>query len=350
MGRETHEKSPKEWLMTHRKRFERICVRYAAVIDNLRRLDYEAYRRLVGSRSMETDPHVARLLVDSNVSVAEFLDDAWLAVRWIWTNFVHIAGRDDEPSLSFAAVVRAIPMDLADGERLSKTKQQLADRVSTFSPGARACAILGCARSGDALSLNSLRYCDEHYGLALFNGMRHGYEEYDCNACKIFNALALRNTLSDRAHLWHAVHVIHLPSSSIGVDTRTLNDDTTRVRVVVFTTGETPTDPLRWHEGSDLTYRGKGGSHRRVPSGSFVHMSNGGRVIAWLRVHERDIQTGQWIPVVSIKRLISLEESVRTGRLNISWDGRVVYLNVNRTPPSSEDEWMGEDGWTFTTT
>jgi hypothetical protein len=322
---------PTDWWSQNRRRFHGMCARYGAVLRNLARIDHEAYRQLLESRSRETDHHVARVLAESNLEPAVVLDDAWFATRWIWTNAVVQGGLDPSgEEWSFTSLMRRLPRDPASGQRFVAHKRRLLEHLGEHTGGGGArCSILGCPDPGDALTLNSLPYCGLHHGLALFNGLRHGSGAYDCDACIIFNAVALRYTLSDGGHLAHALRVLRLPLGDRGTDTFLANG---HLRITGYANGEMPTQPLEFVAGPhNLTYRRPDGSRRRVPDDAFVHRTRGGRVIAWLKVWERSIDDGGWTPVTRTERLANLEDSVQTSRLlRGAWNAG-LYTRVDPT-------------------
>lgn len=77
------------------------------------------------------------------------------------------------------------------------------------------CNILTCFHVADGVTLNSMSYCKLHSGLALFNGLRHspvveGGHTF-CNACSVWNILALKFTGSDSGHVHHAMFTLTVP-------------------------------------------------------------------------------------------------------------------------------------------
>ena len=154
--------------------------------------------------------------------------------------------------------------------------------------------------------MNSFHYCDEHTGLALINGVRHV-----CDACHLWNLLALKRTGGDPSHVTHSRLYLHVPlhDSASGIN---------GIRIERFCgdrfdhNNDTPVH--RAYPGG-LQYMTRDGKLRRVPENAYVHISNStGLVTGWVRMWEYHTTTDAYHVVADEKRFLELMDKVHGWR------------------------------------
>jgi hypothetical protein len=165
-----------------------ICVQYTQILNAYRDERPVAYGALHASASLDTDPLVQALLVWSVergllASLDQFGVDVTFALQYQWNGAMEELGTGG--ALRSAAHVMQRLNDLrSDDVRSSEALLEAvfalkAAYLSHIGVDLRdlRCAVLRCHEwvPLDAVAFNSFRYCPRHVGLALFHGLRPGY-------------------------------------------------------------------------------------------------------------------------------------------------------------------------------
>ena len=202
---------------------DRLADKYAEALDRYRRERPKEWNRLRTSVSLATDGHVIDLLRYVGLYGPQFQRDVLALVRLVW----HRAMRGTDVPTPRLRDATAVMHDLADErtpeiyERVHAAKRAYLAQNQDWRPCTRrrglvgCCAVLTCwnalrVRPDDSLCLNSLRYCWEHRGLALFNGLRHSPDRF-CDACTVWNVLCLKITGGDRGHINQHIRTLQIP-------------------------------------------------------------------------------------------------------------------------------------------
>ena len=73
------------------------------------------------------------------------------------------------------------------------------------------CSVLTCWNRSGAFIMNSMNYCADHHGMAIFNGLRHANGVDFCDACGLWNVLGLKYTCNDWNHVHYHVRNMQIP-------------------------------------------------------------------------------------------------------------------------------------------
>lgn len=210
---------------------------YAAMVREYRQRHPKAYQDMLDSKTYCTDRHVRTLLQTMDALRPAFEDDVLFAVRYVWASTML---RDPtvratvmttpeerrlcEPNLLIHALGQTGEALDRVYSVLNRMKNRIFDHWERTHPRdhghSRRCCVLLCTRAlpPSAFVMNSLAYCDEHIGLALFNGLRHALppaldEDKFCRACQLWSIMGLR-TLLDYGHQRNHQETLEIPLRS----------------------------------------------------------------------------------------------------------------------------------------
>ena len=225
-------------------RAQEVIHRYNALMGNYQHSHPNEYTVMVNSTSMETDGHVTRMLHALNVPTRTFEDDVLFMVRYVWTTATKDLEKTINAKLKHLLDVSRLLFLLRDRETrtedlIAGINSVKAEVIKSVEDKEAACCILTCPQRGQH-SMNSRPYCNGHFGLALFNGLRH-----DCKACHVWSLLALKLDITG-GHMHNSIQTLDVP----------LIDKTTHMRLNVrlkrfcgpLKKGEV-WGPLRFHRG-----------------------------------------------------------------------------------------------------
>jgi hypothetical protein len=297
---------------------------------------------------LDTDHHVVRLLRDRcHVSPSQLANDVLLVTEWTWRTAMSSIG-NNERSSGFRHVVRALTDRGADDDTrrtmfrtIWEWKHRFILQTLGIDDASGHCQFLPCRRRCDrgCLRMNRMLYCNEHSGLALFNGMRHGGGSiYNCMVCPLFNIMALKTTVhpSDVMHIDNFLQMLQMPFVDQGTHAASFAPVRLRrfcvskmhsrvpFRTSVFT-GESYNRPLP-------LYVDRRGNEVPVPRFSFVALSQSNLVLSWVRLEEQRLHTGAWTPITDpaeMHRILTrLGPRLRGVRMtNRGWDNWEVEID-----------------------
>ena len=288
-------------------RAQEIVREYHTAMAEYRRSHRQAFNDMLGSTSLHTDGRVALMLSTMRIPREKFEDDVLFMVRHIWTTATENLETDKaelKPLLNISRLLFLL--------RDSKTRdKKLIEAINTVKGlvandtvvEQHRCALLTCPNPGrhDRV-MNSRRYCDDHFGLALFNGLRHG-----CDACHVWSMLALRFDISG-GHVHNSIETLDVP----------LKDETTHMRLNVRlqrfcdVSKKGGLGPLRFYGANQkpLSYRAKTGEYRLVPPNSFCHQNTYGHAVAWINIMTNYLPTDEWRPVTTMEKYKSIMDQL----------------------------------------
>lgn len=181
------------------------------------------------SKSKDTDGHVLTCLRHANLFNQKFENDVLFTALYIWEAAMRTMPskfkanaelrRLVDPKTSLECLQTKLSSALL--RLIYQIKQEYLLSESTWDQYERSlvhdCCILTCFEPAGEFGMNRLWYCDEHKGLALFNGLRHSpmiHGRRFCDACSLWNILALKTTMSDEGHVQAAAHNTRVPGYS----------------------------------------------------------------------------------------------------------------------------------------
>ena len=201
-------------------RAEEITHRYNAWMANYRILHFNNYTLMVNSSSTETDGHVTRMLHAMNIPMRNLEDNVLFMVRHIWTTATEklkdTIGAELKPLLNISRLLFLLRDAQTRNTDLIAAINSVKTNVIKGIANKEVCCILTCTQ-GRHHGMNSRPYCQDHFGLALFNGLRH-----DCRACHVWSLLALKLDISG-GHVHNSIQTLDVP----------LIDKTTHMRLNV---------------------------------------------------------------------------------------------------------------------
>jgi hypothetical protein len=216
---------------------------YDQIIDTSRTTgdDLNTPRTLLTTSTMDTvDFLVSRfLLPHSGMLDARWETDAMWAAEGEWL----LVQQKRHPGASLASLHRIW------AEKMQELAEEITDRRNILdrfvgelngnisgvtgrnglkgSSGGAPCAVRSCEKTkpplgtldGKGRTMNSLWFCDQHYGLSLLNALRHNPKvplqtkvpEGVCDTCLLWNIFGLKNGFKDEEHLKYAAD--HFASS-----------------------------------------------------------------------------------------------------------------------------------------
>ena len=255
---------------------------------------------------MQTDEHVGKLLSGSmfhidpseeamNVPNSVFERDVFYLLRVLWTAVVAryntIVPKEVQPAavtplLSVGGVLQMLRDHRSPA--LIEAIDNLKDVVTRLHPTKGPCSIMLCSRESSKV-MNSLDYCEKHFGLALFNGRRH-----DCDICHVWHVLCLRHNTTG-GHLYNTIQTLVVPVTDRAVQHGLQNirlkrfcDETLRGTYKMVFFGK---------QGPRPFYLNKGKQSRLVPFDSFCFVNQYNRAVAWIAIEDQNLRTGAWNPV-----------------------------------------------------
>lgn len=376
-------------------RFRAICRTMGEMLADYRVTHPDRFRALLDSKMADTDAHVLSMLRRYGRRTAAFEDDVWFALRYVWRvaiernpdfrAYLDVKQRERQPDApdlrplchtdTMLDRIRTRPVE-PDPNRVyfamrdvADVKTHLTDWVQSRSTpaelsGGQLCPLLICRNrrhapgQGVGFVLNSMWYCDDHAGLAVFNGLRHSTAEF-CGACGIWNVVALRATCMDVGHRHYAAREFEVPLRD--TDAGPLN-----VRIAKFRdpqavlTSKSPgwdidagfVDRLRLvgpREGVMYGHRRpEGRCWWRVPSLSWAMVNEHNVARAWIRVEiVEDPQTGIWVPVTAKDTLLEVLKLMReSNRSPIGdWGEDPPWRFPVRVPGGWSDREDFSNGW-----
>ena len=317
------------------QRMKQIIKTYNETLQAYEKHHKAAYDAMRASTSVSTDAHIHRLLVTMGIRGHQFEDDVLSMVRNVWVMVVEQYVTETPPSeqrkeflpiLSVSGVLQQLRHELSAGliQLIDRFKgavitETMKDRTSP------PCSFLPCVSDGKKV-MNSLWYCERHWGLALFNGMRH-----DCDACHVWSVLGLKRETTG-GHVWNTTHTSQVPLNDIGLQHGKLNVRVQRfcspnVTAVgsVFIGPRTPRP----------SYRNHAGQNRLVPVNSFCYVNAYGRAEAWAKVQVKNLRDDSWRDVVTRDQFNEIMEQP-------GWSSH--WSDVVFCPPSEENT-VGSNGW-----
>ena len=300
----------------------------------------DAFEAMMKSRSVETDGHVAEFLCtlsllnddvppdEMGISPITFEDDILFMVRFVWRNVIARVKPEDDtrPLLSVGGVLKRLRDDMSPA--LLESIDKLKESVTRYHPEGRTCSVMLCSAKGTK-TMNSLHYCGNHFGLALFNGMRH-----DCNVCHVWHVLCLRHATTG-GHLYNTATYLIVPLHDKGVQHGNMNIRLKRFCQPGTKGGGEPS--FVGTRGPRPSYSKTAKENRLVPANSFCYLNRYGRAEAWINLEIKDLRTDIWKPVTTHKRYHDILEQ-------LGWTdewGRPPFCKRNDTPSngwSSQNE------------
>lgn len=209
--------------------------------------------------------------------------------------------------------------------------------------GARRCSMLVCGALADGVTMNNLRYCRKHSGLALLNGLRHtplvGMTGF-CEACVLWNVVGLKTTMNDGGH-------VHMASERLFVPLHDKASGPLNVRVqryvkpgFVLSQQWDPYGAFRPVQGT-VYYRRGDGSARLVKRGAWyvpdMQRRDGHWAAVWVHLEQQDVRTGQ---PRTVTRNIEFREIMDQLKSTVGFE---LSSNV---PHETSTRWGGDDdGW-----
>ena len=235
------------------------------------------------------------------------------------------------------------------------------DRKKAGIDGSRAvCSVLTCWNtvSNQSFIMNSMLYCDDHHGVAIFNGLRHYNHRHFCHACGLWNVLGLKYTCEDWGHIQYHVLSMQVPF----MDELSSTHNRKNVKITWFKNpritfnhrkenfmsdyehgcGLTPHKLVKM-EGMNTQYKyiNKRGRSLRVPYGAVAFVNEDEIVDAWIRVMGMDLWTNEPVPVMKSEYIDRIFETIPNGNPLL----RIV------PDPDNVIRWSGEenpfDGYTY---
>lgn len=182
---------------------------------------------MLWSKSRDTDDHVLWCLRHTGHFGPRFENDVEFAALYVWRT----AMADLPWNMPLGPGLQALRQperlvaalrDRLDTSLLMEIRELKGRYLRTRYPWSyrqtldNGCCVLTCPEPAGAFVMNSLRYCDYHRGLALFNGLRHSPEvdgRRFCDACSVWNILALKTTMSDATHVHAAARNTVVPGN-----------------------------------------------------------------------------------------------------------------------------------------
>ena len=287
-------------------RAEEIVRQYHTAMAEYRGSHIHAFHDMLGSSSLQTDDHVARMMSTMNIPREKFEDDVLFMVRHIWTTATENLETDKaelKPLLNISRLLFLLRDSQTRNKKLIEGINAVKRLVANDTVEEHPCSLLTCPNPGrhDRI-MNSRRYCDDHFGLALFNGLRHG-----CDACHVWSMLAMRFDISG-GHMQNSIKTLEVP----------LKDETTHMRLNVRlqrfcdVSKKRGLGPLRFHGANQkpLSYRAKTGEYRLVPPNSFCHQNTYGHAVAWINIMTNHLPTDEWRPVTSMEKYKSIMDQL----------------------------------------
>ena len=319
------------------QRFHDICQGMNSMLEHYSVHHPDAFRALLYSQNQYTDGHVMTMLDRYSRKNRSFEDDVWFALRYVWKTTIernHVFRSylaEKEPALSpLCHTETMLQTALRDGGSYQDFESvgQLKQHYLTWKwlglqrpDGRMLCSVLFCDQTRHAqqgFSLNNMWYCDEHAGLAFFNGLRHSFSTGFCKACSIWNIVALKFTgqKGDRTHLDHMEKYFRVPledadSGPLNVRLQKFRDlryvipgwfgeDTSDAHIVDHLRLVGPKDGAMYEPAAASKHLRKGHKYdlRRVPPHSWAWLNDHNIAKAWIRVVTYNPQTDVWHPEV----------------------------------------------------
>lgn len=338
------------------QRFAEICTRMRDVLEKFKQKQPQAYRTLVTSRSMETDHLLIDFLKQFRMKHARFEDAVWFCVYHVlrvcfeWnTAFQKFLVEKQRPDLLPLCETGVLLQHHLRDHRSLKTLRAIeelktlyaewssewgGDSPTTGDDGVL-CRVLFCrvrnTHDGTGVVMNSLWYCETHKGLAVFNGLRHSPDAF-CEACGIWNIVALKYSLTDSGHLVAAYNHAVVPMRDAGVGDERLNirmshfHNASGLRLLfpdaMWGRREEMQQQLRFVEkGTSVLYRPTGSDKLRpVPDSSWVlFYKPWGQAVAWIHLDALNLAKGQYVAVQEADRFHGLLEKLGTRSPLYAW-------------------------------
>ena len=201
------------------RRFRRFANRLRTMVERYRDEYPSEYERMVRSVNLETDVHVLQMLRQYGMLTPVFESTVLFAARYMWTK----AMQKMAPYLPDSGMQSLVHFGRLLEEIRSRNRADLTYFFGVVWTMKRIylqhhrhriegeCAVLICHRKADGLLMNSLRYCRQHSGLAVLNGLRHATANF-CSACRLWKLVRLKTTMNDRNHQLYAAQALVLPT------------------------------------------------------------------------------------------------------------------------------------------
>lgn len=183
---------------------------YRAVLERCSVHHPEAYRALVHSKSNDCDEragHVLDLWKADNLPVRDLERDVRYMAMCEWDAAFPDAAQE---GLSGPHMWHLLSQDDPEESVLisNRMKRERAIPLARRAcPTGSLCNVLTCTDEATR-TMNSLGYCDRHWGLALFHALRHSYTGR-CQACPLWDVMGLKITM-DSGHLFFYSKTMHV--------------------------------------------------------------------------------------------------------------------------------------------
>ena len=329
-----------------------IINRYSKLVSLYKAKHPTDYDYMIASTSGCTDSHVLSLLGTMGLyseknkkykRYGRFEADVLLLTKVIWNTAMMYPGMHDMVGDHHMLNVHTVINRLnANGkikvlETIYDIKQHYIALARPVS-GARYCSVLTCwtvLEDIHPFTMNSMRYCDYHKGLALFNGLRHSGNLYDfCAACGFWNTLALKSTCGDPGHNHYSASTLSAPYKP---KTTNMSNREANVNIRWHKAKGTPAytgwgDTLEFNfqpMASAYEHRPKYFSEkfqkiRYVPRGSVVTtpLNANGLVNAWVQARGYDLRTNRRRYITDLEYITDIFQKYRAGGNPMAVDQR----------------------------
>jgi hypothetical protein len=346
-------------------RYKQILELYSRALTHFQINHHDNYEQMLESSTFYTDDKVIAMLHDDlKMNIVEVESDIFYLTKYVWTTAMQYPGMDGMVSRDIRITDRVLYL-LNMRSHVTKLFDLIYDAKQAYLNCVRGksthqdeniCAVLTCWTPVmfDSVRMNSFYYCDEHRGIAIFNGLRH----YS-NKSRMWNVLGLKYTGKDSGHVHYLKSCLKVPVNDAACSTHNrknirirfykrsgihfdfLDPDNWMTNASVNGCGHSYTViPPRGTNKRPLVYQTNDGNKwKTIPRNAFVLVNNDGRVDAWIQMRGWDFVTNTSRPIMDPKYIDYVCNTIPGGNPLL----RDKPITVNNDPIPQWDR--GTIGW-----